>query len=107
KRNMLRLIRMCRQHQIIPIVGSNYPNNNYTSVHYRYIKQIMKEFDALGVAQFNFLGAADDLTGNWLPGSYTDAAHPNEVGHEAMFRAIPPSIFDNLVDWNDTLKTTE
>ena len=28
---------------------------------------------------------------------WSDALHPNDIGHEAMFRSIPLSLFNSLV----------
>lgn len=105
--NMQKLIRMIRQHDIIPIIAGPYPNNGYNATHYRYIRQLQAELESWSVAVFDFLGATDDLTGKWLTGSWADAGHPNDIGHEEMFRAIPPSIFDRLINWNDGIKNQE
>lgn len=104
KANIIKLCRMIRQQGIIPIVSGTYPNNLYTSEHYRYIKQFNRELETLGVVSFDFLGAVDDLTGHWLTNSFYNEGHPNDAGHMEMFGAIPPSIFDTLLNWNDTSK---
>lgn len=100
KTGLQKLIFMCRQQGIIPILGNSYSNNNYTSTDYNYVKQINSEIDSWGVPVFNFLGADDDLTGKWITGSFADALHPNDIGHQAFFKSIPPSMFDALVDYD-------
>lgn len=106
KQNLIRLIKMCHQHDIIPIIASVYPNNGYTAENYRFLKMMHKEFDAMGVYYFNLLGSGDDLSGKWISGFSADGTHPNDAGHTDMFKAIPTTLFDNLISWDDKLKTT-
>lgn len=101
KKGLQQLVRMCRQHDIIPIISNNYPNNGYTSVEYGYINQINAELDSWGVPVLNLLGAVDDLTGKFVAGSFFDFQHPNDAGHQAMYKAVPPSMFDCLMNWDE------
>src|SRR3546814_7128180 len=48
------------------------------------------------VPSINLLGAVDDLSGHWMDGFWSDAAHPNDAGHEEMSYTIVPSLFDAL-----------
>lgn len=100
KTGLQKLIFMCRQQGIIPILGNSYSNNNYTATDYNYVKQINSELDSWGVPVFDFLGADNDLTGKWISGSFADALHPNDIGHQAFYKSIPPSMFDALVDYD-------
>jgi lysophospholipase L1-like esterase len=102
--NMKRLINICRQHGIVPIIGNCYPNNAYIPQEYTYIKSMNAELENMGVYVIDFLGATDDFSGHWLAGSYQDSSHPNDIGHQAMFKAVPPSLFNNLATWDGNLK---
>lgn len=96
--NIYTLINMIRQIGAIPIICGCYPNNDYTSVHYNYCKQFNRAMEDKDVAFINFMGAVDDLTGKWITGTFSDARHPNDVGHQAMFKSIGLSLFDLLND---------
>jgi lysophospholipase L1-like esterase len=95
-KNMFKLIDMCLQQGFKPIVTGTYPNNSYTSVEYNYIKQVNKVFQTSQVPYINFLGAVDDGTGKWRTGMFADGGHPNDIGHTALYRSIPLSLFDML-----------
>lgn len=97
-RNMRKLVQRCRRHQIIPIVSNCYPNGNYEREHYAYLRRFNETLNTWSVASLDFLGTTDDGQGRWPDGTWTDAGHPNSVGHDEMFHAIPPSLFDNLID---------
>jgi lysophospholipase L1-like esterase len=94
--NMYKLVDMCRQQGFKVIVTGTYPNNSYTSVEYNYIKQADKFLQTSQIPYINFLGAIDDGTGKWRTGMFADDGHPNDVGHTALYRAIPLSLFDRL-----------
>lgn len=102
--NMLRLVCMVQDHGIRPVVASTYPHNAYSLMHHRLLRRCNREIESWGVPCIDFLGATDDLTGKWLPGTWTDPWHPNDAGHEEMFRAIPPSLFDHLPGWSDQVR---
>ena len=100
--NMKKLIQMCKMAGITPIITNCYPNNGYNSTHYRYIKQFNSELASWDVASVDFLGVLDDGTGKYYSGIYyNDGIHPNDTGHEAMFRAFPSSIFKCITGYND------
>ncbi len=94
--NIFRLVDMCRQQCFKVIVGGTYPNNSYTSVEYNYIKQADKFLQSSQIPYINFLGSVDDGTGKWRSGMFSDGGHPNDVGHTAMYRSIPLTLFDRL-----------
>jgi len=100
KSNLQKLVKMCSQHDIIPVIANAYPNNDYLATDYRYIQQINKELDSWGVPTINMLGALDDLSGKFVAGSFVDASHPNDTGHQEMYKSVPPSMFDALVNWD-------
>jgi len=97
-RNMRKLVQRCRRHRIIPIVSNCYPNGNYEKEHYDCLRRFNETLNTWSVAGLDFLGAIDDGYGRWPDGTWTDAGHPNSLGHEEMFHAIPLSLFDNLID---------
>ena len=94
--NICRLVDMCRQQCFKVVVGGTYPNNSYTSVEYNYIKQADKFLQSSQIPYINFLGSVDDGTGKWRSGMFSDGGHPNDVGHTAMYRSIPLTLFDRL-----------
>lgn len=91
-----RLVAMCREMGYKVVVTGVYSNNDYTAADYPYLIQADQELEYSDIPYINFLGAVDDGTGKWRTGMWTDAGHPNDVGHEALFRAFPLSLFDNL-----------
>ncbi|MBT3378484.1 MAG: hypothetical protein HN742_02000 [Lentisphaerae bacterium] len=97
-RNMHKLVQMCRKNQIIPIVSNCYPNGNYEPEHHDYLRRFNETLNTWSVASIDFLGAIDDGHGRWPEGTWTDAGHPNSLGHAEMFQAIPLSLFDHLID---------
>lgn len=109
KNNMLRLINMCRQHGFIPIIGSNYARKGFNEVDYTYARTINEIFDNMGIAQFDFMNAFNEYgTAKILPIlDDGDGLHPNDIGHEAILRAIPFSIFDNLAVWNGEISSQD
>jgi hypothetical protein len=53
------------------------------------------------------MGSVDDGSGHWQADAWVDAGHPNDFGHTEMFYSIPPSLFDNLIDWNYPLPASK
>lgn len=100
KENIYKLVDMCRKAGIKPIVTGCYPGNNYTSVEYNYCKNFNDEMEASDIPFIQFMESVDDGAGHWREGMYTDALHPNDVGHEAMYRAIPLGLFDKIYNSN-------
>lgn len=105
KNGMLQLIQECRSRGYYPVVASVYPHGLYTSLKYGYVKRMNLLMGTWGVPAINLLGSIDDGSGRWADGTAfvnrigngtetEDPAHPNIVGHEEMFLAIPPSLFD-------------
>ena len=94
--NIDRLVELCRTNRIIPVVGSCYPNNAYDADHLALVRAFNTELSASPLASVDFLGCVDDGRGHWSEGTWVDDGHPNDLGHEEMFRAIPSSMFDHL-----------
>lgn len=81
---------------MVPVVGLCYPHGRYTSVERDYIERMNLLINSWDVPSVNFLGAVGDGDGRWAKGCENDPGHPNNRGHEAMFRAFVPVLFDAL-----------
>jgi PKD repeat protein/lysophospholipase L1-like esterase len=89
------LIAMTYQNGSLPLLGGVYPKDDFTAREYGYLKNMVLQFNTLGVPHVNFLGATDNGQGHWAPGLGSgDGLHPNDAGHYEMFLAIVPSVFD-------------
>lgn len=97
-RGMQQLINMSYSNNILPFIGSCYPNNDYNSTQYEYITRMNIESQSwgAGVPQINFLGATDDGSGKWSPGFFSDYGHPNDEGSTLMYHAIVPSLLEAI-----------
>ena len=98
--NINRLVERVRQTGAVPVVTGTYPNNNYNASHIEYCRRFNRLLSTMNVASINFMGTLDDGNGHWMAGYFFDALHPNDAGHEEMFRAIPLSLFDHLLSSN-------
>ena len=94
---MTNLIHRSRTNGFYPGVTLVYPNNNYLSNHYAYVKRMNLLMNTWDVPSVNMLGALDNGQGGWVNGYWSDALHPNTAGHQEMFYAIVPSLFDAIV----------
>jgi len=106
-KNMRKIIQLCRRNNIIPIVANCYPNNSYGGKHYTYIKKFNEELNRWNIASIDFMGSVNEGNGHWQADAWVDAGHPNDFGHTEMFYSIPPSLFDNLIDWNYPLPASK
>ena len=91
-----KLIGLCRENNIRPVVGLCYSNDNYTNEQYAYLKKMNRLIASWDVPSINFLGALDDGHGHFPEGYTFDPNHPDDRGHEEMFYAIVPDIFEAL-----------
>lgn len=94
---MTNLIYRSRTNGFYPVVTLNYPNQFYNTNHYHYIKRMNLLLNSWDLPSINILGPVDDGTGKWVDGYWNDNAHPNPAGHEEMFYAIVPSLFDAIL----------
>lgn len=97
ERGLKKIIEVCRKNGIAPVVGLCYPNDNYDAKHYAAIKEMNARINTLDVPSINFLGPVDNGSGGWVDGYTFDLDHPDDVGHQAMFHAIVPSLFDAML----------
>lgn len=96
RNGLQKIIQICRKNGIAPVVGLCYPNDNYDAEHYSYIKQMNLLINSWDVPSINFLGPVDNGSGGWIEGYTFDLDHPDDVGHEEMFYAIVPSLFEAM-----------
>jgi len=98
KDGLREIISKCRQHSIIPMLGTCYPNDNFTRAeHYSYIKNMNMEIGTWDVPSINLMGALDNGAGQFIPGIAFDLDHPADLGHRELFHSIVPSLFQALV----------
>ncbi len=91
---LLQLIKMTRELGAQPILGSVYPNGNYSPEHYRLLQETHQRMKTWGVSVLDWLSPLDDGRGRWKPGIFADHAHPNTDGHHLMFEAIDLNQFN-------------
>jgi lysophospholipase L1-like esterase len=96
KTNMQEIIRRCRSNGIEPVIGLCYSNNGYDATLYDYIKKMNVLIQSWDVASCNVLAGPEDGTGKWATGVWSDAGHPNNIGHAEMFQTIVPTLFRAL-----------
>jgi len=94
---MAKLIALCREHDMVPVVGLCYSNNDYSDSHYEYLKRMNLLISSWDVPCVNLLGALDDGSGHFPAGYTFDAGHPDDRGHEELFYAFVPDLFDALI----------
>ncbi|MDZ8094638.1 MAG: DUF1796 family putative cysteine peptidase [Nostoc sp. DedQUE05] len=88
------LVKMTRDIGAIPILGSVYPNGDYSQEHYWLIRDTHNRMLNWGVPVLDWLAAVDDGQGRWKAGISFDPAHPNTVGHSLMYQQIDQQLFD-------------
>jgi len=93
---MLRLIQMCREDGMIPVVTNCYARGDFEPVHYDATKKMNLIINTWDVPSMNALGTIDNGKGNWLDGYVHDKSHPNVQGHKEIFYAFVPSVFDAM-----------
>ncbi|MGI4832781.1 MAG: SGNH/GDSL hydrolase family protein [Janthinobacterium lividum] len=96
RRNLQALVARARADGRVPVVTNCYTRNDFTPEDYAFTKQLNLLLHAWAVPTVNLLGAVDDGQGHWAPGYWSDALHPNDLGHAEMSRALVPSLFDAL-----------
>lgn len=90
------LIRLCDDNSVIPVVGLCYSNDNYTAEQYGYLKRMNILINSLGIPCINLLGALNDGNGHFPAGCTFDPGHPDDLGHEELFYAFVPDLFDAI-----------
>jgi len=90
------LISLCKTNKIEPVVGLCYSNDNYTEEQYAYLKKMNRMIASWDVPTINLLGVLDDGHGHFPAGYTFDPNHPDDRGHEEMFYAFVPDMFEAL-----------
>ncbi len=88
-----KLVQKCRKHDIQPLLGLCYANNNFTEEQYAYLQKMNIRLRTLGIPCINFLGALNDGQGHIPKGYFFDPNHPDNHGHEEFFLAFPEGMF--------------
>ena len=97
RNNLREIIARCRARGIQPVLGSVYPNDNFTEAsHHKYVTDMNLEIAAWDVPSINFLGALDRGEGCFVEGITFDLDHPNDAGHRELFHSIVPGLFEAL-----------
>ena len=87
------LVKLTRQLGARPILGSVYPNGDYTPAHYELLQETHSRMLNWGVPILDWFTALDNGQGQWRAGLSFDPAHPNSKGHHFMAQAIDLSLF--------------
>lgn len=94
--NLTNLITQCRSNGFYPVVNCSYPSTNYSASEYTYLKSVNLTINSWSVPSVNLLGTLDNGSGSYVTGYNVDSIHPNAAGHQEMFYAIVPSLFDAI-----------
>ena len=78
------------------VVGLCYPNDNFTEEQYETLHRMNLLIQSWPVPSIDFLGPLDDGHGNFVSGYTFDLDHPDDLGHQEMFHAVVPSLFEAL-----------
>jgi lysophospholipase L1-like esterase len=96
---LLELVGLCRAIGAHVILGGVYPNQKYTEKQYELLKETHEEIQSwkkkFGVPVLDFLTNLDDGSGKWKDGLMSDFIHPNDAGHEVLFRNIDLTLFED------------
>ncbi|MDJ0510111.1 MAG: DUF1796 family putative cysteine peptidase [Crocosphaera sp.] len=87
------LIKMTEGIGAIPILGSLYPNGDYTQDHDWFINETHQRMKTWGVPILDWLEVLRGEQGRWKAGISFDPAHPNTEGHRLMYEAIDLNLF--------------
>ncbi|CDQ39559.1 GDSL-type esterase/lipase family protein [Virgibacillus salexigens] len=109
KANILTIAATCKQHGIFPIIADQFPTKRYNAEIYRLAAELNKEIDRLGFMTINFKGAIDAILPNGVPLNLAmhDDLHPNDAGHNSMFKSIPLDMFKYISAQRKVMKIEE
>jgi lysophospholipase L1-like esterase len=96
RNGMLGIIDRCRKEGMKVIVANCYPHGQYTPEQYDAVKRMNLLINTWNIPSINLLGSIDDGHGRWVDGFDNDPGHPNGGGHQEMFYAINPTLFDAI-----------
>lgn len=92
------LMKRCRDAGMFVIIGGCYARNSFSKDPqlYEYTRRMNLEISRFDAPSINFLGAIDSGAGGWAEHFEANDGHPNGAGHQEMFLAIVPSLFEAL-----------
>lgn len=92
------LMKRCRDAGMPVVIGGCYARNSFTQDPelYEYTQRMNLEISRFDAPSINFLGAVDDGAGGWAAHFEANDGHPSGAGHQEMFLAIVPSLFEAL-----------
>lgn len=96
--NMLAIIDTLKNHDLVPIIMSNYANASYGPIEYQFIKDMNLLIHQWDVASTNLLGAHENGQGKFLSDYISDPWHPNTIGYTEFKNAMVPSLFDAIAN---------
>jgi len=97
RNNLREIVARCQARGIQPVLGSVYPNDNFTEAsHYKFVTEMNQEIASWDVPSINFLGALDRGDGCFVEGITFDLDHPDDTGHRELFHSIVPGLFEAL-----------
>jgi len=91
-----KIIQTARLNGAAVMLGGVYPNGKYQPTpHAEVLHQIQADMMSWTYPVFDFLAAVEDSInpGQWKPGTFADAGHPNDLGHRLMFSAVDTTLF--------------
>ena len=97
KNGLTEIISRCRAEGFYPVITLCYPQNQYNSQQYAFVRKMNVLINSWDVPSVNFLGAIDDGNGHWVPGYSADDGHPNSQGHLELYSSIVPTFFDAVI----------
>jgi lysophospholipase L1-like esterase len=93
---LLRLIRLCRDNGMKPVVMNCYARNDFGPEQYKATREMNLLIHSWDVASINTLGTIDNGKGQWVDGFWHDRSHPDFRGHREMFSAFVPGMFEAI-----------
>ncbi len=96
RNGLLRLIQLCRENNMYPVVVNCYTRNDFQPEQYEAVKKMNLIINTWDVPSVNVLGNIDNGKGNWLDGYWHDKSHPDYKGHQEIFYAFVPGLFDAI-----------
>lgn len=94
--NLTNLISQCRSNGFYPVLGSCYPDTNYTASEYGCLKSANLTINSWNVPSYNLLGALDDGSGHYIANFNFDSIHPNTAGHQEFYYSFVPTLFNAI-----------
>lgn len=93
---MEKIASMCRQLGYLVMATTSLPRMDFDATSYQYVRQVNQILENSDIPLLGGSGAVDNWAGQYRAGMWSDSVHCNDIGHEAMFRAVPLSFFDRV-----------